>query len=460
MNILQCGMGYVGLTGAVHMAMNGHTVYCYDVSPEVISALRQGTPKAGEFLEYLQADVAKLIDQELLIPVHSLADVWGVDFDAFLLSVPTEKDDYPYMDIVFGLVPELMAHFKRKMWKPLFIIESTVTPGTSKELVEKMAGLGYHLDHNYYLAIAPRRDWFASADKSLGNLPRAVGGASEESSYRAISVLSGVCTHIQGCTADEAELVKSVENALLNVQLAFIEHLAITYGRRVDVNRVIELATTHWRLSPLHLGSGIAGRCIPLSIRYLNDGLDLDSKEMIPGFLGDVADQDCLYRWEITHATQKKIEAIATKKAAHGDVYDVRVGIIGMGYRRDFRDLGGSPGIDFYKRIYAGLLHAEDHRPDSLKHVTLGICDPLFTAEETQKLKLNVFRYQDGWDVLLLAAPHSSIVADFPLITLFGKKGGVVIDTFGIWQSHKEELAEKGIEYIRVGQKGWVPNED
>src|SRR5690349_6044860 len=54
------GLGYVGLTAAVHWARAGWTVLAYDRDTKVIDALRSGTPRAGEFLSYLDADVGRL----------------------------------------------------------------------------------------------------------------------------------------------------------------------------------------------------------------------------------------------------------------------------------------------------------------------------------------------------------------------------------------------------------------
>jgi len=452
MRIGQIGLGYVGLTSAVTFALRGHTVLCYDTNPDVVMSINQSTPKSGEFLQYLQADVKGLVEKKLLSATTNIEAL--DDCDAYLLSVPTERQDEPYMDIVNALCSELLLFFNED--SPLIIIESTVTPGTTEKIVEQLLDKGYKLDEDYHLAIAPRRDWFADAEKSVANLPRVVGGASPDSTERAVKVLANICRNIQVTTADVAELTKSVENALLNVQVTFCENLASSYSH-VDVNRVIELATTHWRLNPLHLGAGISGRCIPLSLKYLKEGLTDNSYSR---FFQTVMDEDSYYRHDIITELYIRYEDIVSTRIKDENVDVIEVGILGLGYRKDFRDIGGSPGMFFYKEFKEMYRINGSYDEKEYQRLILGVYDPLFSSEELAKYKLNSFDPFKRWDMLLIATPHT--VFEIHAVELISKnkgKGSLVLDTYGIWEKHSALMAEKGITYVRVGNPNWISNQ-
>ena len=126
------GLGYVGLTAAVHWARAGWTVYAYDRDHRVIDALRKGTPRAGEFLSYLDADVGRLVDEGKILPTHTFGDTFEARVHS--IAIPTEKDGEPWDKAVLALLRQL--DHALGVSGDIVLIESTLTPGTMDRFVE------------------------------------------------------------------------------------------------------------------------------------------------------------------------------------------------------------------------------------------------------------------------------------------------------------------------------------
>lgn len=447
MHIGQVGMGYVGLLSAAYFALDGNQVICYDTDSKVVQSLRDGTPKSGEFLSYLQTDINRLVKNGRIVPTEKFEFLQYCD--AYFLSVPTERKDLPFMNIVEECVIKIVSSFSKEDFKPLIIIESTLTPGTTEKIVSELKQKNFNIDEHYYLAVAPRRDWFADEQKNLTTLKRVVGGCSELSTNNAVAIIQQICPQIQKTTAEIAEMTKSVENALLNVQVSLIENLACIYPH-LNMNKVVDLATNgHWRLNPLHLGAGIGGRCIPLSIDYLNKGTNNNYNYL----LDEIKNADIAYRNTIVDVVYEH----AVKMCENiPNIPVVKIGILGVGYRKDFKDIGNSPGLYF----------ASELEKESTYFITkynkafdVQVFDPLFTIEEIHNLEHNYFDYSKGWDILVLAAPHTYFMENFDDFLKSRNSiecnPSVIIDTYGQWENNFEFLKELNIKYIRVGNANW-----
>lgn len=267
--IVYWGGGFAGLTGAVHFALAGYTVLIYDPNEKVVDAINAGTSPVT--LPGYQKTVAGLVEDGSLKATADKYRVWVLQKETHVIAVPSERDGAPFMEIVFEVVREIVAN--RRMSRGVTIlIESTLTPGTMHDLVDMVTRQGEVVGRTVYLAACPRRDWFPSGDHNLKTLTRIVGGVTPACTERAVSVLALVSDDIRETTSETAELVKSLENALLHLPVALIHQLAVAYPEH-NVVEAVELAGTHWRLPKYFLnGFGASGRCVNLGSRYLVEG--------------------------------------------------------------------------------------------------------------------------------------------------------------------------------------------
>lgn len=415
------GGGYVGLTAAVHYALEGIEAIIFDPDPFTVESINSANPRAGDFLSYLQTDVKKLVDQKQLwatsdfhkissLPVHSIA-------------VPTEKNGEPYDDIVSNALLNLAASVPDNS---TILIESTLTPGFMDEFLPKLKQeLGdKKIGENIYISVCPRRDWFADPKKNLKNLVRVVGGVTDTCTEKAVSIISNVSDHIEKTTYQTAEICKALENALLHVPVMFAHQLAYSLPDR-NVAEALRLASTHWRLMNLNIGFGTGGRCVPLGTKYLARA----AKGKLT--IGEEA-------LDFDNEMRSLVARSIAQKFPGG-----RVCILGIGYRPEFKDAGLSPGLEIAIRM-------------KKMGLDVGVWDPLWSDEELSELTNLPVRKPSNQDkAILLATPHKNFVT-LPNDNNIWKSGQFVLDGQGAWIEHKTNFEDKGIIYKQVGMSGWL----
>lgn len=255
------GLGYVGLTAAVHYAQAGWRVFGYDPDVKTVDAIYSDRPRGGEFLgRYLGEPVAQLVREGRLSATTSLAQVMGMQ--THVLAVPTERDGKPHDAIVLGALKQLLVD---RFGPPLTVlVESTLTPGTVDRFMAAHPAAKEAVGLGAVLAVCPRRDWFADPEKNLATLARVVGGVTPRCTRRAAEVVGTVSREVLTTDYRTAELTKALENALFHVPVAFLHQLAYALPDH-NVAEAARLAATHWRLASfgsLYLGFGTGGRCL------------------------------------------------------------------------------------------------------------------------------------------------------------------------------------------------------
>jgi UDP-N-acetyl-D-glucosamine dehydrogenase len=432
------GLGYVGLTSAVAFAQAGWVVIGYDPDAATVRALNAGTPRAGEFLSYLNVSVAQLVREGRLRATTDWSEaVWA---SVQLVAVPTERDGEPYDEIVLNVLRRMVRECTPGT---TILVESTLTPGTIDKLIaESPADPPFAETCDLRLAVCPRRDWLCDRDKNLATLPRIVGGVTPACTERAVEILSAVSRRIIRTTYRTAELTKALENALLHLPVMLCHQLAAALPEH-NVAEAIKLASTHWRfasLGPLYIGMGAGGRCIPLGPRYLIEAADRNRDQRIthPTLpLGQAA----------VDADDEAREAIARVVAANGCR---SAAVLGIAYRPEFRDAGRSPGLGVARALVE-------------RDIAVHVADPMWTVDELATLTglpvLNVAdpasKHPSAFDAVLLATPHE-VYHDWPLRESLWRPGQLVIDGQGTWAPYRERLRDYGVDYRQVGMAGWM----
>lgn len=260
------GLGYVGLPLALLAAHKNHEVNGVDLDESKNQLINQGKPPIkDEFLDQL----FKLSSIKATTDPKTVADS-----DIILVCVPTpvkngiEPDLRPLKSAVKSIAP----HLKKGM---TLIIESTVNPGVCDEilipliedLVDKKDG------YDYFMVHCPERINPGDPKWNVGNINRVIGSNSEQGLEVARkfyeSVIEGqikTMTNIK-----EAEAVKVVENSFRDINIAFVNELAMSFQRMgINIENVIDgAATKPFAFMPHHPGIGVGGHCIPVDPYYL-----------------------------------------------------------------------------------------------------------------------------------------------------------------------------------------------
>jgi UDP-N-acetyl-D-glucosamine dehydrogenase len=155
----------------------------------------------------------------------------------------------------------------------LVIIESTIQPGTTRNIVipilEKESGLSRS---QFLVAYSPERIDPANKKWKISNTPKLVAGLTDEAAQKAKSFYSKFIEQVEICDSLEvAETAKLLENSFRLINISFINELAIFCQKiGIDINDVVNAAATKpYGFMPFYPSVGVGGHCIPVDPIYL-----------------------------------------------------------------------------------------------------------------------------------------------------------------------------------------------
>jgi UDP-N-acetyl-D-mannosaminuronic acid dehydrogenase len=333
------GLGYVGLPTAATLASRGVDVIGVDVNSEVVAAVNAGKPLFPEpdldMLLRAATTIGKLRATSRPEPA-----------DAFLIAVPTpfNDDKSPNLDFI-----DAAADAIGPVLNPgnIVILESTSPVGTTARLAARLARIrpelrfpparrGEQLD--VYVAHCPERVLPGHMVRELVENDRIIGGMTEGCAERAEAVyrlfLRG---NLFRTDAPTAELVKLVENAFRDVNIAFANELSLICDQLgLDVWSVIELANRHPRVSILRPGAGVGGHCIAVD----------------PWFIISAAPEQSRLIRIAREVNDAKPKFIVTQILERAERFKRPIiACLGLTYKPDVDDTRESPAIEIARQL-------------------------------------------------------------------------------------------------------------
>ena len=261
------GLGYVGLPLSVAAANSGFQVTGIDINQVRVNLINTGNSTLEDIADEVISDLIKKENISATTEYSRIADS-----KIILICVPTPLSKAHKPDIsILESVARAVAPFLRK--NMLVILESTVEPGTTRNLLVPLLEKGSGLNANeFFVAFSPER--IDPANKSWGvkNTPKLVSGLTDEACEKAIDFYSKFIQIIVKCDSLEiAETSKLLENSFRLINISFINELSIFCQKLgIDVNAVISAAATKpYGFMPFYPSIGVGGHCIPVDPLYL-----------------------------------------------------------------------------------------------------------------------------------------------------------------------------------------------
>jgi UDP-N-acetyl-D-glucosamine dehydrogenase len=207
-------------------------------------------------------------------------------------------------------------------------------------------GTGLLAGRDFDLAFAPERVNPGDPASASKDVPRLVGGTTPEATARAATLLGRVNDRVvQLSSPDAAEMAKLLENVFRNINIAFVNQLALLCERMgLDAWEIIDAAATKpfgfMKFTP---GPGVGGHCIPIDPYYLAwRARQFDFTDRFVELAGDINLQ------MPRHVVDLVTEALnARGRALRG----AKVGVLGVAFKPNVQDARTSPAAD----VLAGL---------------------------------------------------------------------------------------------------------
>jgi len=264
------GQGHVGLRLALRATEIGHLVTGYDTDEGLCKALQEGALSPDGIS-------AERLSQALSSGRYratASADEIG-PFDVAVIAVPTSAPGAPGGVGLWALQDAARVVGERLRPADLVVVESTVYPGATGEVVrpvlERSSGLVAGRD--FFLGVSPERIDTALPESDVGSTPKLVAGlddASTEAVARFYEPIAGSVVRVRGMA--EAELAKLVENSFRHLNVAFANEVAkAASAMGIDGWEALRAAATKpFGYLPFWPGPGPGGRCLASASRMLS----------------------------------------------------------------------------------------------------------------------------------------------------------------------------------------------
>jgi UDP-N-acetyl-D-galactosamine dehydrogenase len=257
------GLGYVGLPLAVEFGKY-RPVIGFDINPTRIAELKQSKDHT------LEVSPEELKESQFISYSDQAEDLKKAHY--FIVTVPTPVDNYNQPD----LTPLLKASetVGRALKKgDIVIYESTVYPGCTEEdcvpVLERISGLKYNQD--FFCGYSPERMNPGDKEHSVTKIKKVTAGSTPEIAKEVDALYASIIkagTHLAS-SIRVAEASKIIENSQRDVNIAFVNELALIFERMgIDTREVLDAAATKWNFLPFRPGL-VGGHCIGVDPYYL-----------------------------------------------------------------------------------------------------------------------------------------------------------------------------------------------
>ena len=256
------GLGYVGLPLAAALAKH-FNVLGYDISAARITELRSGHDRTGEI------DAATMTASTLSLT----DDVKSLDgCDVFIVTVPTPVDENNDPDLG-NVIAASRAVAPLLSKGSVVVYESTVYPGVTEDVCGPILaeGSGLECGRDFFLGYSPERINPGDKNHTVDRITKVVAGQTPEIADK----LAGIYGAVNGGNIfvardiRTAEAAKVIENAQRDINIAFINELAMIFSKiGISTHDVLAAAGTKWNFLPFTPGL-VGGHCIGVDPYYL-----------------------------------------------------------------------------------------------------------------------------------------------------------------------------------------------
>jgi UDP-N-acetyl-D-glucosamine dehydrogenase len=418
------GLGYVGLPLACLCAEKGLKVKGLELDKGIVEKTNKGISHIKD--QFVEEKIGKLKGK-----IQATTDSACIEeADIVIVCVPTPaKGTEPDLAPLTAACQTISKHLQKDQ---LVVIESTVYPGTTEEIVKPILeeGSSLKVGKDFFLGHCPERIDPGNKKFTIEKIPRVLACLSPKGTKEAEEFYSSIIDAeilVLG-SMKNAEAVKVVENTFRDINIAFVNELAQSFDKMgINLSEVIKGASTKpFGYMPFYPGPGVGGHCIAQDPYYLI------SRAKSAGF----EHRFLRLAREINKAMPAYIAGLAGQAVQSLGIPPEKaiVSVLGLAYKPGIDDTRESPALEIVE-----LLKAKGFEVRAFDS---------FLPEQSDATSLE--DALKGCSIVVLATHHSQFLEK--LSPEFLKEVGVkaVVDSRNVLD--KPGIEAKGILYKGVGR--------
>ena len=404
------GLGYVGLPLAVAFSKK-HKVVGYDINKNRINELKIGKDKTNE-LSQAQLKEAS----ESLFFTSKIKDL--IDCSIYIVTVPTpvNNDKKPDLTPLIKATRELSEVLKTG---DTVIYESTVYPGVTEDIcvpiLEKFSKLTFNKD--FFVGYSPERINPGDKDHTIDKIIKVVSGSNKETLKKLSNLYGSIIKAgiYEAPSIKIAEAAKVIENSQRDINIAFVNELAIIFNKiGIDTKEALKAAGTKWNFLNFYPGL-VGGHCIgvdPYYLAFKSEELGYTPEVILAGRrIND--SMPAFIVSQIIKQLLKKGKSINKCSAL----------ILGATFKENCPDFRNSKVINIYNELIdfglnVVVLDPHVNPPDFQKEYSFSIKEKLIET--------------DRYDLIIVAVAHNDFKKINPKKYLI--EGGIVYDVKGFYE--------------------------
>lgn len=414
------GLGYTGLPLACLGVKKGFKVIGIDIDQNKLLKLRNG-------ISYINDDIVNsIVSQQKLVVTSDFSQV--KEYDAIVICVPTwsEKSNRPSLTYIKNVCSNISKYLKKDH---LIIIESTISiTDSNSTIIPLLEKNGFEAGQDFHIAHCPERINPGDQKWNLINTPRVIGGYNIKDALIAKKLyLKLINANIALVSSlEHAAAVKIMENSFRDINIAFINEVAILFDRLgINITEVIQATSTKpFAFMPHFPSIGVGGYCIPTVPNYLiQEGKKVSLQQNIVKIGRKINDNMHIYAINRLKEGLSEVGMELSKS---------KITLLGLSYKKNVPETRNSPALKILKVL------------NNLCAKVI-IYDPLIKSYK----KISLKRAIHGSDAVFLATDHN----DFTILNgAILKELNIKVLVDGKNFFDKKDIINHGIVYKGIGQ--------
>jgi UDP-N-acetyl-D-glucosamine/UDP-N-acetyl-D-galactosamine dehydrogenase len=379
------GLGYVGLPLAAAFSEK-YTVLAYDNDSNRVGELNNGWDRIEQMTK------ANLIElQSRLTFSNDPASL--SDCNTFIITVPTPVTTDKKPDLSF-LMDASKTVGQRLKKGDIVIYESTVYPGCTEEdcvpVLEGASGLKFNTD--FFCGYSPERINPGDKVNTLTQIKKVTSGSTPEAAEWVDALYQSIIkagTH-KAPSIKVAEASKAIENAQRDLNISFVNELALIFDRmQIDTHQVLEAAATKWNFLRFKPGL-VGGHCISVDPYFLTH------KAIQSGYKPEVILSGRNVNDSIPGFVASKVVDLMQQKGVLKK--GAKALILGITFKENFNDIRNSKVPEIYKLLKNKGLKVEVYDP---------IADPDLVKKE---YGISLIKRPLKYEAIIFAVAHQVFI--------------------------------------------------